>query len=384
MKKVFYFGLFGLVAFEFLNVYFIMPFPGSQRLESLDFAYFMHLHRWIFRGCLMALVLLGARDAFKVQRRWKFLLAVVTTLLLVWFLNFQMAADRVFAQPSVLTFSGRVGNVVDEDSLALIVEGNGETKAYPIRYIVYHHQVQDRIGGKPVLITYCSVCRSGRVFEPLVGGRVETFRLVGMDHFNAMIEDATTGSWWRQATGEAAIGPLKGSQLPGYAYKQMTLRKCFELHPGAVVMQPEEASKEAYDLKGKYERGESKGTLTRTDPDSWGDKSWVVGIQIGKLAKAYDWNHLVRERIIHDQLGDTRILLVLAEDQRSFAAFERAGESGEFSLQGDILNLDGKTYDLDGRNMEDPAERLRPVNAYQEFWHSWRTFHPGTLRFKEK
>lgn len=384
MKKVFYFGLFGLVAFEFLNVYFIMPFPGSQRLESLDFAYFMHLHRWIFRGCLMALVLLGVRDAFKVQRRWKFLLAVVTTLLLVWFLNFQMAADRVFAQPSVLTFSGRVGNVVDEDSLALIVEGNGETKAYPIRYIVYHHQVQDRIGGKPVLITYCSVCRSGRVFEPLVGGRVETFRLVGMDHFNAMIEDATTGSWWRQATGEAVIGPLKGSQLPGYACKQMTLRKCFELHPGAVVMQPEEASKEAYDLKGKYERGESKGTLTRTDPDSWGDKSWVVGIQIGKLAKAYDWNHLVRERIIHDQLGDTRILLVLAEDQRSFAAFERAGESGEFSLQGDILNLDGKTYDLDGRNMEDPAERLRPVNAYQEFWHSWRTFHPGTLRFKEK
>ena len=384
MKKVFYFGLFGLVAFEFLNVYFIMPFPGSQRLESLDFAYFMHLHRWIFRGCLMALVLLGARDAFKVQRRWKFLLAVVTTLLLVWFLNFQMAADRVFAQPSVLTFSGRVGNVVDEDSLALIVEGNGETKAYPIRYIVYHHQVQDRIGGKPVLITYCSVCRSGRVFEPLVGGRVETFRLVGMDHFNAMIEDATTGSWWRQATGEAVIGPLKGSQLPGYACKQMTLRKCFELHPGAVVMQPEEASKEAYDLKGKYERGESKGTLTRTDPDSWGDKSWVVGIQIRKLAKAYDWNRLVRERIIHDQLGDTRILLVLAEDQRSFAAFERAGESGEFSLQGDILNLDGKTYDLDGRNMEDPAERLRPVNAYQEFWHSWRTFHPGTLRFKEK
>ncbi len=381
MKKAFYFGLFGSVIFEFLKVYFIMPLPGSQRMESLDFAYCLHLHRWIFRSCLMALIILGIRDAFKIKRRWKFWLAVVTTLVLVWFLNFQMAADRVFEQPATLTFSGRNGSVVDEDSLAIIVQGNGETKAYPIRFIVYHHQVRDVIGAKPVLITYCSVCRTGRAFEPMVGGRAEIFRLVGMDHFNAMIEDATTGSWWRQATGEAVVGPLKGSVLPEYACQQMTLRKCFELHPSAVVMQPEEASKEAYDLKGKYERGESKGTLTRTDPESWKDKSWVVGIQIGELAKAYDWNQLVKERIIHDQLGGTRIVLVLAEDQRSFAAFERPGEGGEFSLQGDILNLDGKSFDFSGQKLQDPAERLRPINAYQEFWHSWRTFHPGTLQF---
>jgi hypothetical protein len=49
------------------------------------------------------------------------------------------------------------------------------------------------------------------VFSPVVDGRSETFRLVGMDHFNAMFEDASTHSWWRQANGEAIAGPSKGS-----------------------------------------------------------------------------------------------------------------------------------------------------------------------------
>ena len=43
------------------------------------------------------------------------------------------------------------------------------------------------------MVTYCTVCRTGRVFSPIVEGQPETFRLVGMDHFNAMFEDEGTG-----------------------------------------------------------------------------------------------------------------------------------------------------------------------------------------------
>ncbi|MEZ4848709.1 MAG: hypothetical protein R3B93_08845 [Bacteroidia bacterium] len=61
----------------------------------------------------------------------------------------------------------------------------------------YHHQVLDTIGGKhimdlPVRLSY------RKDFEPVVNGKPEIFRLVGMDHFNAMFEDQTTKSWWRQ------------------------------------------------------------------------------------------------------------------------------------------------------------------------------------------
>lgn len=59
------------------------------------------------------------------------------------------------------------------------------------------------------MVTYCTVCRTGRVYSPMVNGKLETFRLVGMDHFNAMFEDASTKSWWRQSNGDCIAGPLK-------------------------------------------------------------------------------------------------------------------------------------------------------------------------------
>ena len=127
--------------------------------------------------------------------------------------NEQLMADRMFQQPQQLVLKPRATSAVDENSVVIGVELNGEAKAWPIRYILYHHQVQDTIGGKQILVTYCNVCRTGRVFEPLVGGQHETFRLVGMDQFNAMFEDTRTGSWWRQATGVAVTGPMKGTRL---------------------------------------------------------------------------------------------------------------------------------------------------------------------------
>ena len=42
MKKFFWLGLIGLLVFEVSNVYFIMPMPGSQEMNSIDVAYFLY------------------------------------------------------------------------------------------------------------------------------------------------------------------------------------------------------------------------------------------------------------------------------------------------------------------------------------------------------
>ncbi len=39
--------------------------------------------------------------------------------------------------------------------------------------------------------------------------------------------------------------------------------------------------------------------------------------------KAYDWNQLKKERIIHDKIENVSMLLVLSSDDKSFFAFER-------------------------------------------------------------
>ena len=380
MRKFFYTGLAGLAVFEVLKVYFIMPFPGSQRIDSLEFAYLLHLARWYVRiGCLLAIAV-GFRAAWTHRPRWRPVVASLLTAGVVWFFNYQMMADHMFLPPRQLVFKARADNVVDENSVVVGVDYLGEARAYPIRYLVYHHQVPDTVGGRPVLVTYCSVCRTGRVFLPTVDGRHEKFRLVGMDHFNAMFEDATTGSWWRQATGEAVTGPRRGLVLPEAASRQLTLRQWFALHPGSLVMQPDGTAGDNYDAEGKFERGLSKGDLTRTDTRSWQDKSWVVGVQAGAVAKAYDWNRLKAERVINDRVGDRLIVLVLATDQQSFAVFERHAEGEQFTIKDDVIMAEGRAYDLAGNSLTESGRRLQPLQANQEFWHSWRTFHPGTRR----
>ncbi len=52
-----------------------------------------------------------------------------------------------------------------------------------------------------------------------------------MDHFNAMFEDETTKSWWRQVNGEAITGKLKGQQLPEVFSTQTSLAKWLQLNP---------------------------------------------------------------------------------------------------------------------------------------------------------
>ena len=381
MKKLFYVGVLGLAVFEILQLYFIMPMPGSQRINSLDVAYFLHGWRWAFRIAFVAAALAGARDALTASWKWRWLpiLLVLVTSGIVWMFNFPMMADTLFQQPRSLVLKPRAESTVDEASVVIAVEHQGEAKAYPVRYLVYHHQVRDTVGGKAVMVTYCSVCRTGRAFEPTVDGQPEQFRLVGMDHFNAMFEDATTGSWWRQANGEAVAGRLKGMVLPEVPAVQMTLKQWFDLHPAGVVMQPDAAFLEDYDTMGRFERGESEGSLTRSDPASWQDKSWVVGVLAGGASKAYDWNELKEKRVINDALGGKPIVLVLAADGASFAAYQRPADTQEFTFEDGVLTAAGGSYDFAGREVSGSG-RLSPVKAYQEFWHSWRTFHPDTLQ----
>jgi len=381
MKKIFYIGVAGIVLFEIAKVYLIMPMPGSQEMNSLDVAYFLHTHRWYFRIFFGVMIIAGGMAAFRTNIKWIPLVTLMVAFGVVYVFNFEMLADKMFKQPSKLMFKSQAENLLTDSSIVIGVAYGGEAKAYPIRFLVYHHQVQDTIGGKPMIITYCSVCRTGRVFDPTVNSHHETFRLVGMDHFNAMFEDATTKSWWRQVTGEAVAGPLTGTTLTELESSQVTLAKWFERYPEARVMQLDEASRDNYDSLGRFERGRSKGKLTRTDSLSWKDKSWVVGIEIKKDSKAYDWNLLREVHIINDHVGGMPIVLALSTDEQSFIAFERPADTENFTIRNDTLFSGLTSYDFSGRDVASHSDILKQINASQEFWHSWKTFHPETKQY---
>ena len=380
MKKLFFTGIIGIILYEILKVYFIIPMPGSQRMNSIDAAYFLHAWRWAFRIIFWATVLVGSVSIFQSKTKWIAATLLILGLGLTYATNYEMAADTMFYEPNKVVMQNVASNRVDLKRIVVGTVVNGEAKAYPIQFIGYHHQVRDTLGGKPIMVTYCTVCRTGRVFEPVVNGKTETFRLVGMDRFNAMFEDQTTGSWWRQANGEAIAGKLKGQMLPELAASQTSLAQWLKMHPNTKIMQPDPVYQVKYDSMSRYETGRGQSQLTLTDSLSWKDKSWVVGIEIKDSSLAVDWNRLKKERSINTTVGQTPVAIVLAADNKSFFAFEKSDGSGQVSVRNDTVFYQNTAYSFLGKPYDGAGKNLRPINAYQEFWHSWKTFHPKTSR----
>ena len=302
--------------------------------------------------------------------------------------NFEFLADKMFYQPTNKILATVAANKVDSTKLIIGVIINGEAKAYPIEIIGYHHQVQDSIAGQPVMVTYCTVCRTGRVFSPFVNGKFEKFRLVGMDNFNAMFEDATTKSWWRQATGKAVAGKLKGTALKEIASEQMSLGAWVRKYPNTTILQPDASFAKQYKGLEGFDNGTINSGLEKRDSASWKFKSWVVGVQIAGHAKAYDWNELVKQRVINDTFKNTALVLVLENDNRSFHVWNTKVNNQilEFNFDAATQTLKDTTtnsvWNMDGECVQGilKGNRLSAIQAYQEFWHSWQTFHPTTSR----
>jgi hypothetical protein len=388
-------GLLILLATEILRVYFIMPFPGSQKANTIDIAYFISKYIWWLRLIGLVLFVPPMIYVFRKSKWWRKILLGIFVLLygvIFYFFNFKFLADKMFIQPQHKMLASLAENKVDSTKLIVGVQINGQAKAYPIEIIGYHHQVQDTIGGEPVMVTYCTVCRTGRVYSPFVNGKFQHFRLVGMDHFNAMFEDEDTKSWWRQVTGVAIAGPLKGNSLKEIPSEQMRLEAWIRKYPNTTVLQPDPTFAKRYEgLKG-FDEGTIESGLEKRDSGSWQFKSWVVGLAKDGHAKAYDWNELVKQKLINDTFQNIPVVLVVEDDNSSFHVWKRQVNDKVLQFEWYWDNGDQKfmrdtaTYSIWNMNGEciDGAmkgSKLSVVQSYQEFWHSWQSFHPGTIKY---
>jgi len=383
------FGLIFLIAVEILRVYFIMPFPGSQQSNTIAIAYFIDQYIWLLRLIGLIIIIAPLLYFLKKGRLWKQILLILGLLfysVVVYAFNFKFLADKMFYQPKNKLLLSAAADTTKKDKLIVGVAINGEAKAYPIEIIGYHHQVRDTIGGETVMITYCTVCRTGRVYSPYINGKLQNFRLVGMDHFNAMFEDEATNSWWRQENGTAIAGPLKGTSLKEIPSQQMALEDWLVLHPASYILQPDSNFNAEYaDLKG-YDIDTLKSSLEKRDSASWKLKSWVVGVNINNHAKAYDWNKLVNKKIIEDVVAGVPLLLTIKTDERTFYVVNRNTSNGvlHFTYDSTTQSLHddktGSTWHISGSCIEGTMKgyQLKTEQSYQEFWHSWKEFHPQT------
>ncbi|MDP4221440.1 MAG: DUF3179 domain-containing (seleno)protein [Bacteroidota bacterium] len=385
-------GVLLLLVPSILHAYFLMPFPGSQDIEAMNLSYYIEKFLWPTRILALALIALPILNIYMNGRLkgriWTSVLIVFMAGLL-YFTEIFSSAEHMFLEPKQKTFASASTNAVPLDRLIIGVSINGEAKAYPINFIGYHHKVQDSVGGKPILVTYCTMCRTGRVYDPFIDGKYQHFRLVGARHYDAIIEDNETGSWWYQATGTAAVGPRKGIAMGEIPCEQMTLGEWISLHPNTLIMQPDPNFKARYKRLEPYDSYQPTKTDAASELLGWQRASWVIGVISGNTAKAYRWNDVLPLHIVNDQIGTTPVVVMIGSDSTSFACYKSTVAGEVLHLRADSL---GKGYrdehndlwNVHGDCVEGilQGKKLDRIPAYQEYWHAWHRFHPETAQWK--
>ncbi len=102
---------------------------------------------------------------------------------------------------------------------------------------MWHEIVNDRVGGRPIAVTYCPLCNSAMVFDATIDATPHSFGVTGkLRHSDMVMYDRETETWWQQATGEAIVGELTGHRLtllPAWmeSWAEFTAR-----NPGGLVM----------------------------------------------------------------------------------------------------------------------------------------------------
>lgn len=126
---------------------------------------------------------------------------------------------------------------------------NGDARAYPLRILLWHEIVNDTIGGVPVLVSYCPLCNSGVVFDRRVGGETLVFGNTGrIRHFDMVMYDRNTESWWQQFLGESIIGELTGQRMELIPARLESVAKFRERAPEGQLLVPENDRARSYGL----------------------------------------------------------------------------------------------------------------------------------------
>ena len=116
----------------------------------------------------------------------------------------------------------------------------------------------------------------------------------------------------------------------------------------------------------------------------------MLGVIINGQPKAYDWRRLSKKRLLNDEVNKTPLLVEIEKDSLTFHVFNTVvnGKELHFKLDTAGMITDQETasvWDWDGLSTAGALKgsQLSKIQAYQEYWHSWKHFHPNTLFWKE-
>jgi hypothetical protein len=293
-------------------------------------------------------------------------------------------------------FESAASAKVDSDDKVLSVTVHGESRAYPIRTMGYHHIVNDTVGDSPIAVTYCTLCHTGLVWSRVVAGQTLHFRLAGINNGNALMRDEETSSIWQQSTGIAIFGPFRGRQLQLVHCDELTFALWRKEVPNGMVLKPDAQHAGEYDDKDWEKHVEQTRTVVDTSKSGISPHELMLGVTVAGASKAFPVKSILAAKLIQDRIANIHLLLVVGPDHASIRAFKVDDDAEPMVFvstadsalpAGGAIMRDAETgsdWNFQGCAIDGTlaGRCLEPVDSFKDYWFDWMNHHPGTLVFR--
>ncbi len=254
-------------------------------------------------------------------------------------------------RPKFVTIA-QANTYVGDEEPGLAVSIGDEDRFYPYQILVWHEIVNDTINGNRVLVTYCPLCLSGIVFDPVVNGERVEFGTSGkLWNSNLVMYDRTTESLWSQVLAVAIAGEMTGTKLPILPSDVVKYGQWKTLHPDGEVLSRDTGMARRYgdDPYGNYYSTPDVWFPVKNRDDRLAPKEFILGISTNGSAKAYWPDAVKRVGMVEDQFAGKTIVARYEHDIGAVRLYEKTA---------------------DGQ-----LERINPIASY---WFAWAAAHPLT------
>jgi hypothetical protein len=269
----------------------------------------------------------------------------------------------------------------------------GRARAYPVRVLQHYHAVNDTLGDQPLLLTFCVVCSSGTVWNPVHRNRRLTFGFEGIHAGLPVYYDHQTKTRWFHMTGRAFDGWYAGVHLEPITHARYTTWREWRLaHPGTdVVPAPADIPASHQDAQVTFRGSTFMPPLMRTTLPPADERlpanELLFGIQEGSHARAYPLSAIKRAGgVLHDKVGAREVSLWLAPGGETVVAYDaRIGKEAlhfEWDHEGTLRDRESQSiWSLDGECVDGPlfGARLEAIHGHLTEWYGWYATYPRTL-----
>ena len=301
-------------------------------------------------------------------------------------LTYKMHQENAFKAVDFPAMAEDISSLPLKDDMQLgIIEYEGVTKAYPLDYVIHHHIINDQFGERTVALTYCAMCRSIIPFDvtdigPLFVGSFKDA--------NMIVADRRTKTFFQQATFQSIIGELHPHTLTMIPFQILSWGEIRRLNPVPQIVEVTERDFREFQLpvpgiwKKIMASDATPGLPSKYRDKSFPSRTHVIGVidPIAKPQIVYLKEELMKRGVIKNEELDVFFVAV----NNTVLSFKNSldGRSLNITLNADKTLSDissGTVWNIRGKYIKGEIRSdLEPVALSDEYWFSWKKFHPDS------